>query len=734
MKYKITPRKIIKWILPYGFVKKYMEYKNKMNEVIEPHINAINYQVNNYCNSKCVMCNVWQQKDFRYMDIQEFEKVLGDSLFNNVEHIGITGGEPSLIANLPDYFEVSIRQLKNLKGLSVITNSLATEQIKKQIEAINLTCLLNNKEFSVMLSLDGLDKIHDNNRGIEGSYEKVLNMLEWLKDKRISVLTGTTITKNNVWNLDELLFFLMNNNIYGRFRVAEFIKRLYNDLKDNTYIRNFDDDEIYQLLLFFSKLEFKYEKDPIIINTYRNIKHMLQGGKRLIECPYKNRQAINLNCHGEIAYCAPKSPIIGSITKESGIKIYIKNRKVLRDIQEKYCDNCIHDYHSEPSAKLLEIYANEKKYRELISINSYNNHKNSYKVEGHIETISNYSILIVGWYGTETVGDKAILGGIVDSYINNYGNDIKIYISSLYPFVTERTIKELNINAIVIPVYSEQYLKYSSMVDEVVVGGGPLMELDELSLIEWAFKIAKDNSSKTTILGCGIGPIYTGEKREAVREILTLADKIYLRDSKSIEQAEQLIGRSKLLLKIDDPACKYINKISEDIIVEKEHQKLACFLRELTYEYRADMNYEEFIKFKNDFEEGLASNIIYMCDKMNMIPYFYAMHNFVIGNDDRDFNIEFTSKYFKNREYYVEKRLSTVENTIEAMKSSKFNLCMRFHSVVFSDNINSNYIAIDYTTGGKIKSYLDEKKKINRMIRMKDILGRKEALSDLLDI
>ena len=45
-----------------------------------------------------------------------------------------------------------------------------------------------------------------------------------------------------------------------KFRVAEFIDRLYNeDL--NASIKNFDDDEKYNIALFFFKLEHTYEKD-----------------------------------------------------------------------------------------------------------------------------------------------------------------------------------------------------------------------------------------------------------------------------------------------------------------------------------------------------------------------------------------------------------------------------------------------------------------------------------------
>lgn len=48
---------------------------------------------------------------------------------------------------------------------------------------------------------------------------------------------------------------MKKNSIYGRFRVAEFIKRLYNENKSSV-IRNFNDDEVYHLILFFLQTNF----------------------------------------------------------------------------------------------------------------------------------------------------------------------------------------------------------------------------------------------------------------------------------------------------------------------------------------------------------------------------------------------------------------------------------------------------------------------------------------------
>ncbi len=50
-------------------------------------------------------------------------------------------------------------------------------------------------------------------------------------------------------------------------------------------------------------------------------------------------------------------------------------------------------------------------------------------------------ITIIGWYGTETIGDRAILAGLISFFDKSYVN-FEIKLGSLYPFFSERTINE----------------------------------------------------------------------------------------------------------------------------------------------------------------------------------------------------------------------------------------------------------------------------------------------------
>ncbi|MEQ9443822.1 MAG: polysaccharide pyruvyl transferase family protein [Cyclobacteriaceae bacterium] len=678
---------------------------------------------NDICNSKCTMCNIWQQKQDFEVTPEQLEEILNDELYSDVTGVGITGGEPTLREDLPALYEACCKKLPSLVGLSIITNAIREKDVIDRIHQVIEVCKRYQKKFSIMVSLDGYGKVHDSVRGREGNFESALKVINHFRNTTdIGVAIGCTISKVNVWDVDELLDFLREENIYGRFRVAEFIKRLYNDDRGEV-IRIFNEEERYHLMCFFKKLELTFEKNNTYRRTYRSIINILGGGERMIGCPYQD-SGIVLNSRGELHYCAPKSNKIGNGLETSSLNIYQNNLDERQRILDEECQNCIHDYHA--SITYREAWLEEKKKFWQKTISLENIHRASYFkwplkfLKSKFPRRNNtYKVLITGWYGTETVGDKAILGQIVDHY-KHIHPDVEFYISSMHPFVTEKTVKELRVEANILATDDIEFSLACAYCDETVMGGGPLMGIDALSTPLWAFKVASMFKKKTVVFGCGIGPLKKKEHIEATKEILSLSSEIKVRDNHSQEFGEQLSGR-KDIVNIGDPARSYVQKLDSEITVQKEGNVLACFLREWTTEYKGDNSTQEFLLIRDKFEKHLASYIRDLCSQQQLTPVFYPMHTFVVGNDDREFNRNFVKKYLSDLDCKIHRYNASVRSTVEAMKASSLNLCMRFHSVLFAHTLNTNFIAIDYTNGGKIKGYLTDHNATDRMISLYDL-------------
>ena len=157
------------------------------------------------------------------------------------------------------------------------------------------------------------------------------------------------------------------------------------------------------------------------------------------------------------------------------------------------------------------------------------------------------NILVIGWYGTETLGDRAILDGIIRVF-----DEIEVceyILGSLYPFFSERTLHEENQfvlnseNSHKIRIFD---LKEKKDVDDaiheadiVVIGGGPLMNLPELSIIKYCFKKAKEKGKKTVIFGCGVGPISSKDNVTFLESIVNDSNLVILRDARSWNRLKQ---------------------------------------------------------------------------------------------------------------------------------------------------------------------------------------------------
>lgn len=679
---------------------------------------VINMLANDICNSKCAMCNIWQQKLDRELQPEEMAAILKDPLFSDVQSVGITGGEPTLREDLPELYRAVCKSLPKLRSMSIITNAIKDQDVIERITAIKKVLDEYGVKFSMMVSLDGYGEVHDAQRGRPGNFASAMRVINHFRNNTdIPVSIGCTLTKQNLYGADELLDFLIKEKLYGRFRIAEFIQRLYNDDLTES-IRNFNAEERYHLAAFFKRLEFEFEPNLTYQRTYRNIIHMLMGGKRKIGCPYQDHGVV-LDSRGDLLYCAPKSAVFGNALAGSALQAYVENIDERVRIKAENCEDCIHDYHAAATWPEYQEMISGFLMRKVLGIKGIPTWllpKPRPILKGNFK-----QVFITGWYGTETVGDKAILGTIVRHYQQEFGKDgVKFIISAIAPFHTQRTLQELEIEAEIVFTSSRKFIDAAGTADITVMGGGPLMEMEALAIPLRAFQIAKRAGKKRVVFGCGLGPLHGQRYINATRDILLLADEVKIRDKTSIAWAERLTGRKDIQYS-GDPAADFVIYRDSALPSPAKQPVLACFLREWSSEYKGEAGEEEFLMRRENFERNLAKGIKDFCREFKLKPAFYCMHTFVIGGDDRTFYRRFLAEHFSDMEYYLEERPSSVDQIIQAMRSSSYNLCMRFHSVLFANELNTNFFAIDYTNGGKITGFLTDRNKLDRMVPLRDI-------------
>jgi len=149
------------------------------------------------CNSKCVMCDIWQKPI-----CEELEPSVYSKLPDSLRTINITGGEPFLRKDLPAIISVLSKSCGKAR-LGISSNGLLTNRIKECME----TVLLNKtKNVSINISIHGIEKCHDDVMGIKGSFDKAVNTIQMLKKIGVDDLgIAYTATNHNAGQLSHVI-------------------------------------------------------------------------------------------------------------------------------------------------------------------------------------------------------------------------------------------------------------------------------------------------------------------------------------------------------------------------------------------------------------------------------------------------------------------------------------------------------------------------------------------------
>lgn len=157
--------------------------------------------ITNICNAHCHFCyyqsflkDKKQHKPFEEI-IREIDQ---QRFYYNFEAVDITAeGEPTLHPNIREI--VSHCAEIGLKP-TVITNGLLPNVVRE---------LIHNGLDDLLLSIEGVEGIHDAAMGVKGAFEKVSKTINVLKEEGFQFRTNTVMTKINTENLPSLAEFLL---------------------------------------------------------------------------------------------------------------------------------------------------------------------------------------------------------------------------------------------------------------------------------------------------------------------------------------------------------------------------------------------------------------------------------------------------------------------------------------------------------------------------------------------
>ena len=303
-------------------------------------IKEITFEITNRCDLQCKICNIWKENKKVNLPIGAIKKIM-ESLKKPVS-VSLTGGEPLLHPQInviyKYFFKLFVR--KRIKSLNIATNAYSNNILR---------FLENNRKYlhplSFSISIDGLAKKHNKQRGKNDAFEKTIKNIFLIKKHNIPVSIKFVITKINYDDLFEVY------KLSKKFKCI-FYPKLFEKVK-HYYHRN---KKYPNLMLTVKMLSFVDKYMGLIYNLEnKNNKNSLTAFSILcIQKLIKNKSlnfikkclipkySLFITCYGDIYNCIYKEKI-GNFRNCLNLNLK-KYKEISNNAKNGKCPKCL-SYH-----------------------------------------------------------------------------------------------------------------------------------------------------------------------------------------------------------------------------------------------------------------------------------------------------------------------------------------------------------------------------------------------------
>ncbi len=349
------------------------------------------------------------------------------------------------------------------------------------------------------------------------------------------------------------------------------------------------------------------------------------------------------------------------------------NELVLRDLTKivTMSDDelrTVSEYNKGVIEKYYSAYAMAKDYDDM------------YKTLTPLRHYKNSEIIINGYYGYDNIGDDALLQAMLEQMRSLYP-DKRITVLSSKPRETSgrylvRSIYRYNI----LKIYRE--MKRASLF---ISGGGSLLQdvTSTKSLVYYTalLRLAKRLGLKTAVYANGFGPITKAKNIAKVKNVLSDADFLSMREPSSAEAVRTLIEKD--ISVSADPAFslssvneKWKVRVLQKFGIEKGKKYFAVSLRNWS------KNDREIIKKASDYCKAIY-------EKYGCLPVFVAMQS------SKDLSLCEAIRSGLSFDAPIVSNLGAKE-LIGILEEMQFSVGMRLHFLIFSAVAGTPPIALSY--------------------------------------
>jgi MoaA/NifB/PqqE/SkfB family radical SAM enzyme len=156
-----------------------------------------------HCNFRCEMCNIWQKKSVNEMTAEEVG--LFFDRWSQFSWVHLTGGELFMRRDLDELVAAIQKYNRSLYLLNFPTTGWFGD---KTMSLVERTLARGVGRLMVTISLDGPKAVHEEMRGLPGSFDKALETyrrLRGIKRSNFQTVIGMTLMAKNATKVEDTL-------------------------------------------------------------------------------------------------------------------------------------------------------------------------------------------------------------------------------------------------------------------------------------------------------------------------------------------------------------------------------------------------------------------------------------------------------------------------------------------------------------------------------------------------
>lgn len=306
-----------------------------------PQIKRLTLGLTYQCNSRCTHCNTWQtwKSPLRSgnLSIDEYKDLLTSKVCGSLEEVSLTGGEPFLYRSIGDLIRLLIAIHPHI-NLSINTNG--TNQ-KALTSILQIEDIKTFKEIQIVVSVDGIGVVHDNIRGLNGSFDKNVNLIKYIRRyfPWVTLSISFTAYPTNFRHLTDVLELSNQLDVGFTARMANnsFFYDNQHGFVDWSQADLQEVNEKFKVVANHLAIRYNRPNSSHVIFLRRAVVGWLEK-QRHYEC-FSGKDSLYIDPRGDVFPCIMLHKVLGNVAKDSLEDILLSNASIATQhhIAERRC-------------------------------------------------------------------------------------------------------------------------------------------------------------------------------------------------------------------------------------------------------------------------------------------------------------------------------------------------------------------------------------------------------------